>query len=81
MSLDVPPNDPKLKSAVEDVATATRRVGNAKMAMFLNHPVLPMNAAQLRDLGVAFAHAGGARYLLYSSFREQFQAIEEQLDN
>ena len=79
LSLGVEPGDPKLKKAIEDIAATVRRVGKAKMAMFLDHAVLPLNARQLQELGVVLAHAGGAKYRLLSSFREQLQGYQAQL--
>jgi len=79
LTLGVEPGDPQIRKAIEGIAATVRRVGKAKMAMFLDHGVMPLNAKELQDLGVAFAHAGGSKSRLLSSFREQLKEYRAQL--
>jgi len=80
LSLNVGPDDPKLLKALEDISAAVRKADKAKMGgLALNHSVLPMNAAQLRELGAVYAMVGGASSRLLSSFREQLKEYRAQL--
>ena len=47
---------PKLVEAVRRVGEAVRKGGVARLALPMNHPALPRDAAQLRDLGVGYAN-------------------------
>jgi 4-hydroxy-2-oxoheptanedioate aldolase len=47
---------PKLVEAVARVADAVRKGGVARLALPMNHPALPRDAAQLRELGVGYAN-------------------------
>ena len=47
---------PKLVETIQRVADIVRRGGVAKLALPMNNPVFPRNAAQLRELGVAYAN-------------------------
>jgi 4-hydroxy-2-oxoheptanedioate aldolase len=47
---------PKLVETINRVANAVRKGGVARFALPMNHPVFPRNAAQLRELGVAYAN-------------------------
>src|SRR5947207_3598448 len=47
---------PRLVEVVQRVAEAVRKGGIARLALPMNHPALPRNAAQLRDLGVGYCN-------------------------
>src|ERR1700675_2218703 len=47
---------PKLVAVVEKVADAARKGGVARLALPMNHPALPLDAAQLRALGVGYCN-------------------------
>jgi 2-keto-3-deoxy-L-rhamnonate aldolase RhmA len=47
---------PKLVETINRVAEAVRKGGIARLALPMNNPVFPRNAAQLRELGVAYAN-------------------------
>ncbi|MFC1929848.1 HpcH/HpaI aldolase/citrate lyase family protein [Chloroflexota bacterium] len=79
LSLGVGPGDPKLKKAMEDIAAGVRRGGKAKLSLNLDQSVLPMNAAQLRELGCNFAKTGGALSPLLKGYKEQLQEYRAQL--
>ena len=51
---------PKLRAAVDRVAEAVRKGGVARLALPMNHPTLPRNAAQLRELGVGYTNCAPA---------------------
>jgi hypothetical protein len=51
---------PRLVAVVERVAEAVRKGGVARLALPMNHPALPRNAAQLRALGVGYANCAPA---------------------
>jgi 2-keto-3-deoxy-L-rhamnonate aldolase RhmA len=51
---------PKLIEVVRRVAEAVRKGGVARLALPMNHPALPRNAAQLRELGVGYANCAPA---------------------
>ena len=51
---------PKLVEVIDRVATAVRKGGVARLALPMNHPTLPKNAAQLRELGVGYANCAPA---------------------
>ena len=51
---------PKLVAVVEKVAAAVRKGGIARLALPMNHPALPRNAAQLRELGVGYCNCAPA---------------------
>jgi 4-hydroxy-2-oxoheptanedioate aldolase len=53
-------NHPKLVAVVERVAAAVQKGGIARLALPMNHPALPRNAAQLRELGVGYANCAPA---------------------
>jgi 2-keto-3-deoxy-L-rhamnonate aldolase RhmA len=47
---------PKLVETINRVAEAVRRSGITRLALPMNNPVFPRNAAQLRALGVGYAN-------------------------
>jgi 4-hydroxy-2-oxoheptanedioate aldolase len=49
-------NHPKLVETVHRVADAVRKGGVARLALPMNHPTLPRNAAELRELGVGYCN-------------------------
>lgn len=51
---------PKLGEAVDRVAAAVRRSGNARLALPMSHPTFPRDAAQLRALGVGYSNCAPA---------------------
>jgi 4-hydroxy-2-oxoheptanedioate aldolase len=51
---------PKLVEAIHRVADAVRKGGVARLALPMNHPTLPRNAAQLRQLGVGYCNCAPA---------------------
>jgi len=51
---------PKLVEVVQKVAASVRKAGIARLALPMNHPTLPRNAAQLRDLGVGYTNCAPA---------------------
>lgn len=65
-------NHPKLVDTIQRVADAVRRGGMARMALPMNHPVFPRNAAELRALGVGYSNcAPGPEARLLQSLRAQ----------
>jgi 2-keto-3-deoxy-L-rhamnonate aldolase RhmA len=54
------PDHPKLVEVVQRVAEAVRKGGVARLALPMNHPALPRNAAQLRELGVGYCNCAPA---------------------
>jgi len=51
---------PKLSEAIDRVAAAVRRSGNARLALPMSHPTFPRDAAQLRALGVGYSNCAPA---------------------
>jgi 4-hydroxy-2-oxoheptanedioate aldolase len=51
---------PKLVEAVHRVPAAIRKGGIARLALPMNHPALPRDAAQLRELGVGYCNCAPA---------------------
>jgi 2-keto-3-deoxy-L-rhamnonate aldolase RhmA len=49
-------NHPKLVETIHRVADAVRKGGVARLALPMNHPTLPRNAAELRELGVGYCN-------------------------
>jgi len=47
---------PRLVETIERVAAAVRRGGVARLALPMNHPTFPRNAAQLKALGVGYSN-------------------------
>jgi 2-keto-3-deoxy-L-rhamnonate aldolase RhmA len=47
---------PKLVETIHRVADAVRKGGVARLALPMNHPTLPRNAAQLMELGVGYSN-------------------------
>lgn len=73
-------NDPRLKDAIEGIATTLKRLGKAKMTLPLNNSAFPRNARDLQEMGVAYTNCGpaDARRLL-DSYRQQIKEIQSQL--
>jgi 2-keto-3-deoxy-L-rhamnonate aldolase RhmA len=53
-------NHPRLVETIDRVAQAVRRSGVTRLALPMNHPVFPRDAAQLRELGVGYANCAPA---------------------
>src|SRR5262249_35757290 len=53
-------NHPKLVAVIERVAESVRKAGITRLALPMNHPTLPRDAAQLRELGVGYANCAPA---------------------
>ncbi len=51
---------PKLVEVVHRVAATVKKGGVARLALPMNHPALPRNAAQLRELGVGYCNCAPA---------------------
>jgi 4-hydroxy-2-oxoheptanedioate aldolase len=51
---------PKLVETINRVADAVRKGGVARLALPMNNPVFPRNAAQLRELGVGYTNCSPA---------------------
>jgi 2-keto-3-deoxy-L-rhamnonate aldolase RhmA len=69
------PDHPRLVEVVERVRQAVKRGGIARLALPMDHPALPRNAAQLRELGVGYANcAPSPEARLLRSMREQVGA-------
>jgi 2-keto-3-deoxy-L-rhamnonate aldolase RhmA len=51
---------PKLVEVIQRVAQAVQKGGVARLALPMNHPTLPRNAAQLRELGVGYTNCAPA---------------------
>jgi 4-hydroxy-2-oxoheptanedioate aldolase len=49
-------NHPKLLQTIDRVAAAVRNSGVTRLALPMNHPTFPRDAAQLRELGVGYAN-------------------------
>ena len=47
---------PKLQAAIDKVAQAVRKGGQARLALPMSHPTFPRNAVQLRELGVGYTN-------------------------
>jgi 4-hydroxy-2-oxoheptanedioate aldolase len=54
------PDHPALVAAVARVAEAVKKAGIARLALPMNHPALPRDAAQLRALGVGYCNCAPA---------------------
>jgi 4-hydroxy-2-oxoheptanedioate aldolase len=80
LGLSGQPGHPKLAETIERVRRAVEKGGVAKMALPLEHPAFPRNAAQLRDMGVGYANCSpGPEQRLLKSFQEQVAAARRQL--
>ena len=53
-------NHPKLVDTINRVAQAVRKSGVTRLALPMNNPVFPRNAAELHDLGVGYANCSPA---------------------
>jgi 4-hydroxy-2-oxoheptanedioate aldolase len=51
---------PRLVETINRVAAAVRKSGVTRLALPMNNPVFPRNAAQLRELGVGYANCSPA---------------------
>ena len=54
------PDHPRLVETVHRVADAVRKGGIARLALPMNHPALPRNAAELRELDVGYCNCAPA---------------------
>lgn len=71
---------PKLNEAIRRVADAVRRGGRAKLALPMNHPTFPRNAAQLLELGVGYSNCAPAPEVrMLRSMMGQVEEIRGQL--
>jgi 4-hydroxy-2-oxoheptanedioate aldolase len=69
------PDHPRLVAAIERVRAAVRNGGSVRLAIPLNHGAFPRNAAQLKELGVAYTNcAPTPEARLLKSMQEQAAA-------
>jgi len=54
------PDHPKLTATIDRVAEAVRKGGVARLALPMNHPTFPRDAAQLKALGVGYTNCAPA---------------------
>src|SRR5215211_649505 len=67
---------PKLVETIQRVAEAVRRGDVARLALPMNHPTFPRNAAQLRELGVGYSNCAPAPEVrMLSSMTQQVTDI------
>lgn len=78
------PNDPRLRSIVEDIARKLKRVANAKMAFPYNHRMLQATPHDFREWGVSYSNVGPLiERVLLQHFQEtitQLRADMEKVD-
>jgi 4-hydroxy-2-oxoheptanedioate aldolase len=62
------PNDPAVRQAVQEAGDRLRRLGKARLAFSVGHPVLPMSLSDLRAIGAVYAaiQPSVERYLMQS---------------
>lgn len=71
--------DPLYQRTIEEISLGIKKVGKAKMAFPLNLPGYPVDVAELKRLGVAYANCGPADVLrLLSSYQQQVEEIRAQ---
>jgi 2-keto-3-deoxy-L-rhamnonate aldolase RhmA len=69
------PDHPRLVAAIERVRAAVRNGGSVRLAIPLDHGAFPRNAAQLKELGVAYTNcAPTPEARLLKSMQEQATA-------
>ncbi len=74
------PRDPLLRTRIDGIAATLRRIGKAKMAFPLGAAAYPLNAAELRDMGVGYTNCNpGDVGRLLRSYREQMAEIRAAL--
>ena len=73
-------NHPKLVATIDRVAAAVRKSGVTRLALPMNNPVFPRDAAQLRELGVGYANCSPApEARLLRSFQSQIDEARKLL--
>lgn len=50
------PADPRLRAQVDEIARAVGRAGNARLAIPMNHPALPLGPQDVLELGVGYSN-------------------------
>ncbi|MBI2873296.1 MAG: hypothetical protein HYY00_08935 [Chloroflexi bacterium] len=74
------PTDPRLRSAVERIASTLKRIGKARLAFPLGHPAFPKGPSELQAMGVAYSNCNPHPYKrILDSMREQVDKIRSQL--
>lgn len=76
------PNDPRLRSEVQDIAQKLKRIGNAKMAFPYGNPMLAIRPNDLRDWGVSYSNVGPPiERLLLHHFQEKVAEVRAGIEN
>ncbi|UCD08576.1 MAG: hypothetical protein JSU79_09475 [Dehalococcoidales bacterium] len=79
-SLGLETTDPRYRQVIESISEKIRKVGKAKMAFPLNLSAFPLDATELKRLGVAYANCGPADVSrLLDSYRLQVREVRDQL--
>ena len=69
-----------LEQVVADIAAEVQRIGNARLAVPLMHPALPLSLETLLALGVAYANCGPPPEVrLFRSLAQQMSGLSGQL--
>ena len=73
------PKDPRLKAKVDEIAGRIESVGKAKFSLPVRHPAYPLNAKELKDLGVGYTHVNPPPYsLVLNGLREAADRVREE---
>lgn len=73
------PKDPRLKAKVEEIAGRIKSVGKAKFSIPVRHPTYPLNAQELKELGVGYTHVNPPPYtLVLNGLREEANRAREE---
>lgn len=80
-ALEIPKDEyPRLLETIEYISKSLKKVGKAKMAFPMDHPVYPLSIAELKEFGVAYTNCGPADVSrLLSSYRKQMDGIKKSL--
>lgn len=74
-------NDPKLRTVVENVARALKRVGNAKMAFPYRHRLLDATYRDLKEWGVCYSNVNPSiERVLLLHFQGALAALREDME-
>ena len=72
------PNDPRLKAKLKEIADKVKSIGQAKLAVSMNHPALPLGPEELLELGVGYSHvAPPPPSILLRSMSDRVEAIHK----
>ena len=75
------PRDPKLRTAVEDLAARIRRAGKAKLGFPVDHPACPISAPELVQMGVGYSNmAPTPTSAVLNALRQGVAKIRDSLD-